>query len=72
MLSETRRDIFIQGILDDALGLLFTGERNLLADLGEAGACVRSERAGIATGSSVECNGGPEGHKSGGRLGCIV
>lgn len=60
---------YVQRVLDDALGALFAGEGNFLANLAEAGR-VGGQRGGILLGCCCEGGGGSEGHQGRGGFDC--
>lgn len=61
----------VQSVLDDALGALLAGKRNLPARLGQAVAStVGGQGAGIALRGGGEGGGGAERKDRGGRLDC--
>lgn len=57
----------VQRVLDDALGALFAGEGNFLANLAEAGR-VGGQRGGILLRCCCEGGGSSEGHQRRGRF----
>lgn len=63
--------LYVQRVLDDALGALLAGEGNFLANLAEAGR-VGGQRGGILLGCCCEGGGSSEGHQRRGRLDCNI
>jgi hypothetical protein len=54
--------VYVQRILDDALGALLAGEGNFLANLAEARG-VGGQRGGILSGGCCEGGGSSEGNQ---------